>query len=381
MKLIFVSNILNHHQIELCKEFQKQFDDFYFVTTEDVDTIGYQLSQDAKYVLHYYDSNEKEKVKKEIIEADVVIFGSCPNDLISLRMEYNKLSFLYSEHFLKKGAWRLCIPRTRKKIMKRIGQYSDKNMYVLCASAYTAYDLSLIGFPKEKCFKWGYFPEMKNYKTKELLEMKKNKKFKILWVGRFLDWKHPELAIKLAEKLRNNKIIFEMIMIGDGPSKEKIRKLLEKKELKNYVHLVGTKTPLQVREYMEKANMFLMTSNYYEGWGAVINEAMNSGCAVLASHTAGATPYLIDDGLNGAVFKFPDINMLYAKTKKYIESTDYLKRTQIMANKSISDIWNAKNAALNFKELVNLINEDRKNCIEFGPCSPAEILKKNWYKG
>ena len=73
--------------------------------------------------------------------------------------------------------------------------------------------------------------------------------------------------------------------------------------------------------------------------------------------------------------------MLYAKTKKYIQSTDYLKRTQIMANKSISDIWNAKNAALNFKELVNLINEDIKNCIEFGPCSPAEILKKNWYKG
>ena len=158
-------------------------------------------------------------------------------------------------------------------------------------------------------------------------------------------------------------------------------RFISKKELKNYVHLAGTKTPLQVREYMEKADMFLMTSNYYEGWGAVINEAMNSGCAVLASHTAGATPYLIDDGLNGAVFKFPDINMLYAKTKKYIESTDYLKRTQIMANKSISDIWNAKNAALNFKELVNLINEDRKNCIEFGPCSPAEILKKNWYKG
>ena len=47
-----MSNILNHHQIELCKEFQKQFDDFYFVTTEDVDTIGYQVSQDAKYVFH-----------------------------------------------------------------------------------------------------------------------------------------------------------------------------------------------------------------------------------------------------------------------------------------------------------------------------------------
>ena len=222
---------------------------------------------------------------------------------------------------------------------------------------------------------------MKNYKMSELLEMKRNKKFKILWVGRFLDWKHPELAIKLADKLRNNKIIFEIIMIGDGPLKEKIQKLLEKKELENYVHLVGTKTPIQVREYMEKADMFLMTSNYYEGWGAVINEAMNSGCAVLASHTAGATPYLIDDGLNGAIFKFPDINMLYAKTKKYIEDTDYLKRIQIMANKSINDIWNARNAALNFKKLVDLIIENKKNYIEFGPCSPAEILKKNWYKG
>ena len=36
-----------------------------------------------------------------------------------------------------------------------------------------------------------------------------------------------------------------------------------------------------------------------EGWGAVVNEAMNSGCAVVADHMIGAAPWLIRQGENG----------------------------------------------------------------------------------
>ena len=53
MKLIFVSNILNHHQYDLCRAFQKRFDDFKLITTETVKGIGYQAAQDADFVLNY----------------------------------------------------------------------------------------------------------------------------------------------------------------------------------------------------------------------------------------------------------------------------------------------------------------------------------------
>ena len=47
---------------------------------------------------------------------------------------------------------------------------------------------------------------------------------------------------------------------------------------------------------MEKSHIHLFTSNHLEGWGAVVNEAMNSGCAVVANREAGAVPYLIEHG-------------------------------------------------------------------------------------
>lgn len=47
----------------------------------------------------------------------------------------------------------------------------------------------------------------------------------------------------------------------------------------------------EVRSYMEKADIYLFTSDFNEGWGAVLNESMNSGCAVVASHAIGSVPF------------------------------------------------------------------------------------------
>ncbi len=40
-------------------------------------------------------------------------------------------------------------------------RYRNKNVYMLCASAYTSADFSLVGAYRNKSYKWGYFPEVK----------------------------------------------------------------------------------------------------------------------------------------------------------------------------------------------------------------------------
>ena len=55
---------------------------------------------------------------------------------------------------------------------------------------------------KNKCFKWGYFPETKTYNVEDLLKQKENEKIEIIWVGRFIKEKHPEYVVKLAQKLK-----------------------------------------------------------------------------------------------------------------------------------------------------------------------------------
>lgn len=378
MNLIFVTNILNHHQYALCEAFKKHFEDFKLITTEKTQGIGYQTAEDADFALHYENGDNKESIEKLICDADAVIFGACPNSLIEMRMRENKISFLYSERFFKKGTWRRFIPSTRKVLEDRIAKYRNKNMYVLCASAYLPYDLNLLGFPVEKCFKWGYFPNTKEYDIEALLNQKNSTTHKILWVGRMLGWKHPDDAVGLAERLKKAGIDFELNLVGDGIFRKKLEDTVSDKGLSNCVHILGSKTPEEVRQYMEQASIFLFTSDRNEGWGAVLNEAMNSGCAVVTSHAIGSVPFLINDGENGLIYQSGDINDLCAKVIYLIDNAEKRAELGNKAYSTIADSWNAETAAERFKQLVEAISgKEKTDLFQEGPCSKAEVLKDN----
>ena len=83
-----------------------------------------------------------------------------------------------------------------------------------------------------------------------------------------------------------------MTFIGGGECEEELKKYTEQNRLEERVSFTGFLKPEEVRAYMDDADIYLFTSNFEEGWGAVINEAMNSGCAVIASHAVGAAPYI-----------------------------------------------------------------------------------------
>lgn len=379
MKIIFVSNFLNHHQIPLCEALQKKSTSFKFIATDSMGSQGYQIPHESDYVMHFDDDNQREEVYSVVRDADVAIFGNCPEELIRIRMKENKLSFLYSERFFKKGIWRRFIPKTRKKIYRRILKYKDNNMYVLCASAFLPYDLSLLGFPENKCFKWGYFPKTESYNTEKLLNSKSNGRSKLLWVGRMIDLKHPDDAVRLAERLKNDGLDFELDIIGEGVLKDNLKSIIENKGLNACVNLLGSKTPEEVRKYMEQANIFLFTSDRNEGWGAVLNEAMNSGCAVVASGAIGSVPFLIKDGKNGLIYRSGDIEDLYEKVKHLIDKKEKAEELGKSAYITLTDLWNAETAAERFIKLVEMIQSGNiYDLFEDGPCSIAEVLKDNY---
>lgn len=99
---------------------------------------------------------------------------------------------------------------------------------------------------------------------------------------------------------------------------EEINNQVIREDLSDCVTLTGPVNNLQVREHMQKANIYLFTSDYNEGWGAVLNEAMNSGCAIVASHAIGSVPFLINNNQNGLIYKNDDLEDLYIKVKLII---------------------------------------------------------------
>lgn len=375
MKTVFVSNYFNHHQKPFCEEiYQRLGDDFTFISTsfmgEERKKLGYVQEEQPSYVFFAYGGdNHLEKAITLINNADVVMVGSAPNNLIEERIRQRKLILRYSERPFKRKA----------SILKKIYHFINfrrmnlfqKNIYMLCASAYTAGDFESICLYKGRTYKWGYFPEVKEYDLDTLMSSKK--KNELIWCGRFIDWKHPDDVIMLAQKLKSAGYDFCLKIIGTGVMEEELHKLAEYYKLADNVQFLGAMSPKRVRNFMEETGIYLFTSDRQEGWGAVLNESMNSGCAVVASQEIGSVPFLISNKENGLVYQSGNLNDLFNKVTYLLDNHDEQCRMGKAAYITITEQWNAKIAAERF---VKFTEEIKKygycDLYEDGPCSKAQ---------
>ncbi len=354
---------------------------FAFISTDIENIQGYQEKVNANYVIEYH-KNDESAILEMVLSADVVIFGSIPKELIEQRMSLNKLSFIYSERFYRKGVWRRWNPKTYKKLHDRIVKYRDLNLFILCASAFLPYDLKLIGFPTKKCYKWGYFPEIQKYNEEYLFKKKKGnfKKANLLWVGRLLELKHPEIVMYLAEKLIDLGYDFDFTIVGDGPMRIVLTNEIEKKNLTKYVHLVGSKNKEEVREYMERSSIFIFSSDRMEGWGAVLNEAMGCGCTPVCSHIIGSVPFLVKDGENGFIYPYWKKNIIVSKVRYLLDNPEECLEMGKRAYNDMIKLWNADVAAKRIVKLSSSLLNSEEIKFDDGPCSDAYMLKENWFK-
>ena len=176
-----------------------------------------------------------------------------------------------------------------------------------------------------------------------------------------------------------------MTIVGDGECRENIELAVEEKHLQDCVTLKGFEKSADIRARMDRADIYLMTSDMQEGWGAVVNEAMNSGCAVIASHEAGSVPYLIEHGINGLVYRSGNLQELSLYAAKLCNEKRLRQRLGLTAYETIRSEWNAEAAAGRFVKLCEkLCNEGMSDgrplsqiegIEKTGPLSEAPVIK------
>ena len=385
MKLVFLTNYYNHHQKPLADAFYSMLgDDYCFIETETITEerlkMGWGNEEKPAYVIQYnaQKSADVNRVSSLVDSADVVIIGNAPHSMVQKRLRRGGLTFIYTERLYKKGVPWIKLPLYCIRHFKNYNRF--KNCYVLCASAYTPIDFSRTFSFIGKTYKWGYFPKVKEYSdVDELIANKQSKS--LLWVARFIEWKHPEHAVEIAKRLKADGYNFTLNMIGNGVLEEDIAQMIKSENLEDCVKMLGSMKPEQVRGYMENSEIFLFTSDRNEGWGAVLNESMNSACAVVANSAIGSVPFLLKNGENGYMYKDGDIDMLYDRVKHLLDNADDRKKMAKNAYLTMIEEWNAGNAA---KKLFNISTIMLNNKYAFpyieGICSKAGILKEDWLK-
>lgn len=387
MKLAFITNYLTHHQLPFTEEMYRRLgSDFVFIATNHMDEerirMGWGIEDQNRYpYIRFYD-DDMQLCENLVMDCDVLICGGTHELYIRRRIEAGKITLRYFERLYKKGQWRAFTPRGYIKKWKEHTAQRKKPIYLLCAGAYVASDFHLFRAYPGKMLKWGYFPPFIHYDLWELMEGKKGS-CDILWTGRMIDWKHAEDAVealKLLLERKDAKIEIHLTMIGDGECASRIKGMIEREEiagkkLSDVVTLRPFMRPDEVRRIMEKSDIYLMTSDYEEGWGAVVNEAMNSGCAVIASAGAGSVPYLIRHGENGMVYRSGDVEELAGYLERLVNDASLRKKLGIAAYKTIADQWNPSVAAERMVGFCKLLVQGEYRPESEGPLSSAELIE------
>ncbi len=371
--VVFLSNFFNHHQKPFSDAMYRALGEgFMFIETipmtQERINMGWGIDTLPPYVVSSDVLNSQRKEYKVLInQADVVIFGNAPYELVKERIRANKLTFRYSERILKNG------PQQWKYLLRFLRLHwmypQNKNVHLLCASAYAAEDYSKFFLFKNRSYKWGYFPKTKRYDDiSKLIENKKENS--IIWVARYLELKHPEIAVALGQRLKEAGYRFELNMIGSGQLLEKTKEMVKQQGLEDVIHIVGAVSPEEVRRYMEQSEIHIFTSDQNEGWGAVLNEAMNSACVPVANRNIGSAPYLVQEGING--YCYSQVDELYDRVKHLLDNPERRKGMAREAYKTITEEWNAETAAERLLLLSGTILRQEKHTIQNGCCSREE---------
>ncbi len=384
MKVTFFSNFLNHHQTPFCNEMRTLLgDNFTFVSTtktpESFLEGGYPDCEEISYNLRSYLNDENFKMALRLgFDSDVVITGSAPDIFIKERLKKDKLTFRYSERIFKKGHVSLFSPRAIFSLTKKHTIHRNKNLYMLCASAYTSNDLSLVFAYPKKMFKWGYFTEVPQLDIYNVIKNKPKEKIALLWVGRFIDWKHPEMAVVMMQNLIESGYDVHLTMIGSGTMLEYIRGLIDTLSLNEHITLAGNMPNREVRNKMLQSNVVLLTSNRNEGWGAVLNEAMSCGCVAIGSHLMGSVPFLVENEKNGLIFESRNIQSLTEQTERVLKNINLKEEIGRNAYHTMTNTWSPQNAAEKFiLQAESILKTGTPARIAEGPCSFADRTIKS----
>lgn len=378
MKVVFFTNYINHHQVHLADEFYKLTNQQYYLIEnmpmpEFRQKLGY-ADYNRPYVIQAWkDKRQCELAMKIGMAADIGITGSAPWNYAILRLRKGKITFNYEERVLKRGLINAFSPEVFKSMM--IAWALQKNHYTLCASAYNANDMKTLHAFNNKCYKWAYFTEVPSLNIDQVIQSREKELLKIIWVARFIPWKHAELALQLAERLRNDGINFILTMVGNGPELKKCKLVASKKGLTGFVEFKGNISSNEVMPLMKEHHIHIFTSDKNEGWGAVLNESMSSGCCPVASNMIGAAPFLIDEGKNGFMFESENVESLYERVSFLSSHRNIMNQMGKEAYMTMISHWTPKRGAESFMDICEDLLRGVQAFKENGPCSKAEPYK------
>lgn len=273
-----------------------------------------------------------------------------------------KLVEYFTKFYCDTTATELIVPTTKTYKLFKDKYHFEKNIHIIPT-----------GIEVERFYK-------ENINKKEISNLRKQlklskKDFIILFVGRLAEEKNIEFLITSEKELNKKYSNIKLLIVGDGPDKEKYELLSEKLNLQDKIIFTGKVSWDDMPYYYHLANIFTSASKT-ETQGLTIIEAMASNVTPLCMRDE-AFESMITEELNGLFFE---------NEKEYQDKVIYLyenldilnkfnKQARIQAEQYSSKYYGEKVLEVYTRAIKEKQNENRYGIISKIVKNIKELLK------
>lgn len=344
MKFAFLTNSISPHQLPLARELVSLlgYKNYSYIYTDAITEERKKLGW-GDFILKV-NCKQGSVNENSLLDFDILMAGIRSLEVFEERAKEGKTTLYCSERWFKPpiGFLRVFDPsyfKMARRIVKLLNESDD--FYYLPMGIHAARDMArLCGFmngdwkclfvvPKldferkpggriwvrgepqntqnarkyclDKMRMWGYYVSPSEFDALPVKEASKSKsrKIKVLWVGRLLHLKRVDTIVRAVGEHVNLKRVDDSLpkitldIYGIGPEEDNLKKLAAK-----YGDVIKFYPPVpiaEVRKLMREHDVYVLSSNGYEGWGAVVSEALEEGMLVIGTYEAGSSATILPE--------------------------------------------------------------------------------------
>lgn len=327
MNLFFWQNCISPHQVPYIRKIKNdpRVDNVYlispFIDSDERKNMGWSSADYAKQRdLDVYIEPTRSKID-ELMRIDpeksVHLFSGIRGDKNVFQYFLQSL-----EHNLKRG-FIIEPPFTYNKPLwaHYVRFFIQDSKYIGCFDYVFAIGEDSVKYYTNISKRWKVIPFVYCTETPQLMvpsDKVNDKPLSIVYVGSLSCRKNVMVLLKALK--RNEELDITLDIYGDGDQRRILEKYARQLQCGNRITFHGSVPMSCVTEIMQRYDILVLPS-LYDGWGAVVNEALMCGLYVICSSRCGAR-MLLKSPVNGAVFKnndSADLALLLRNAQKNIE--------------------------------------------------------------
>lgn len=161
----------------------------------------------------------------------------------------------------------------------------------------------------------------------------------IISIGRLVARKGFEFLINTVNEIKDVKLI----ILGEGPERENLQRQIKNLQLEDRIILVGNVNDEKKFQYLSNSDLYVLSS-VHEGFGIVLQEAMQVGLPIVATNNGGQVDF-IEEGINGYLVSYGDIENMKDRIHRIIynrELSDKIKNNNLSSIKQYESLSIAK---------------------------------------